>query len=92
MSGISAGLGEEGRRPLLAIRAETQDPHRYSRTCECEFCAMASKLMAGVTVNRNGSGARCGFRSTYDRGCRCTACIAERALMTRRKNSLRLAA
>ena len=90
LKGIRGKIGGGIRRELIRARESSPDPHRWIRDCECAYCTKMAAVVigggsAGRTINRNTAGAKCGRMSTYSRGCRCTACIAESSLQHRVK-------
>lgn len=89
MTGIAAGVGSSARVHLLSVRRRQRRPHRYRGDCRCRFCSDARALLApGRVLNRNGPGARCGYVSTYSRGCRCTSCEVASALQYHRSKTI----
>lgn len=90
--GIWGGLGSAKRRHLRQARSRQEDEgyptHRYTPGCGCSFCTLAGAYLKGDVVDRNTDGARCGYRSSYARNCRCPACTFVAALNTRRLNTM----
>ena len=86
--GVWAGLGMAKRRHLAQARtrqrAEGHDPHRFTPGCSCSFCRIAAAHLARQVIDQNTAAARCGYRSTYGRNCRCSACTLAKLLDKRR--------
>jgi len=72
--GLWGGLGPARRTQLR--RKARRAKHRYRRGCECAYCVAVTKAtdLTGARVNKNSPGARCGYISTYGKGCRCRGC------------------
>jgi len=91
-TGIWGGLGSAKRRRLRQARSsqikEGYPLHRFTPGCSCRFCRMADGFLRGEVIDMNTDGARCGYRSTYARGHRDTACTYPVALHTRRLNTI----
>jgi len=72
--GIWGGAGEDLRRWMgRAHRVRAVDPAGWAKVLELHLRALDGEDV-GV-VNRNGPGATCGLRVTYNRGCRCVPCM-----------------
>lgn len=94
--GIWGGLGSSKRVHLNQIRARIEadaedagqqpDLHAYVPGCSCDFCATATAYLNGEQLDRNTPGARHGYLSTYDRGCKCCACGFAGLRNSRRRN------
>lgn len=91
-AGIWGGLGSAKRRHLRQARSrqhrEGYPTHRFTPGCSCSFCQLVSGYLHGMVIDRNTGGARCGYRSSYGRNCRCCACTFAAALHTRRENAI----
>lgn len=90
--GIWSGLGSAKRRHLRQARSrqirERFPEHRFTPGCSCSFCRLATAYLGGDMIDRNTSDARCGYRSSYGRNCRCVACVYVVAFHTRMSNVL----
>lgn len=78
--GLWGGLSDRGRRRLRPVFVERA--HDFDADCEdvgCRWCvamrAHLSRLESGERQQTNGAHASHGIRSTYARGCRCSACV-----------------
>lgn len=79
--GVWGGASERERRRLAVVWVQRR--HDYFPECDdprCRWCRAVDANRAACAGEQpaplwwNGSGARCGFRSTYARGCRCVPC------------------
>jgi WhiB family redox-sensing transcriptional regulator len=79
--GVWGGASERERRRLAVVWV--QRAHDYRAGCHdpgCRWCRAVDAHRASCAGERegplqwNGAGARCGYQSTYARGCRCGPC------------------
>lgn len=78
--GAWGGASDRQRRRLRMVWFTRRHP--YDKACEdpsCRWCRTVDAHVASLVApdgpqQLNGPGARCGFKSTYARGCRCGPC------------------
>ena len=87
-SGIRGGLGEDQRRRLRRNWREMESGEqvggrpRFDRLCRVTVDMMNDGHEPEWIAKRNTDGATCGRIATWNRGCRCSSCLAASAAVS----------